>query len=169
MRVVLNISEKDYNFCKKFVNFLDTADKIDMFKDFGSLMRIAIVNAVEEGRVIPDNCEHLVDADAELERIDKAIKDGMEINKAVADMYRNWVRNAPSVISKPKIKTLEEIQNEMEFGDIYTTEEFKKYADDFMECDGVGYYHDGQKETRISVWDSSEIDMSYPYVCWYNK
>ena len=76
-----------------------------------------------------------------------------------------------SITTQIKIKTLEEIRNEMEFGDIYTTKEFKKYVDDlfFIENDGCGYYHDGVNETRRSVWDSSEIDMSYPYVCWYNK
>lgn len=69
------------------------------------------------------------------------------------------------------IKTLEEIKNEMEFGDIYTTEEFKKYVEDgsFIPYDGWGYYHNGVEETRICVWDTDEIDTSYPYVCWYNK
>lgn len=38
--------------------------------------------------------------------------------------------------------------------------------------DGIGYFHDGEKETNISVFDDSLTygDVKdFPYVCWYNK
>lgn len=68
------------------------------------------------------------------------------------------------------MKTLEEIKKDMEFGDIYTTDEFIEdvnlgYINEF---DGIGYFHDGEKETDISCWDKREANK-YPYVCWYNK
>ncbi len=69
------------------------------------------------------------------------------------------------------IKSIDEIQNEMEYGDVFSSEEFKTEVENggINEYDGIGYYHDGQKETDVSVWSKDEIDTSYPYVCWYNK
>lgn len=70
-----------------------------------------------------------------------------------------------------KIKSIDEVRNEMEYGDVLSSEEFKTEVENggFNEYDGTGYYHDGQKETDVSVWSKDEIDTSYPYVCWYNK
>ena len=57
---------------------------------------------------------------------------------------------------------------------IYTLEEFEEQIDKggINRNDGEGYFHDGEKETSISVWDDSltwEDVKDYPYVCWYNK
>lgn len=73
------------------------------------------------------------------------------------------------------IKTLEELKTE--FGDnaaVYTKEEFISECNDNMitSYDGHGYFHDGERETIISVWDntlSAEDVEPYPYVIWYNK
>lgn len=68
------------------------------------------------------------------------------------------------------MKTIEEIKKEMKFGDIYTTDEFIEDVNlgYFNEYDGIGYFHDGEKETEISCWNEQEAG-NYPYVCWYNK
>lgn len=43
----------------------------------------------------------------------------------------------------------------------------------FVPDDGIGYLHDGTKETEISVWkidyNDPFIQRKYPYICWYNK
>lgn len=73
------------------------------------------------------------------------------------------------------IKTPEEIIKEIGYGDCYTTTEFAEYVrrGSFISYDGVGYYHDGYKETMIPVsFNPEEIIENgkvYPYVCWYNK
>jgi len=71
------------------------------------------------------------------------------------------------------MKTIEQI--EIETGsDTYTLEDFMN----LRQCgfigsyDGIGFYHDGENETRKSVWDKTlnwEDVKDYPYVCWYNK
>lgn len=68
------------------------------------------------------------------------------------------------------MKTLEEIKKEMDFCDIYTTDEFieEVILGNINELDGFGYFHDGEKETKISCWEEQEA-KKYPYVCWYNK
>lgn len=72
------------------------------------------------------------------------------------------------------MKTKEQIQNEMGCGDLFDSIAFLSKVKDgsFNECDGVGYFHDGEKETDISVWGykvTEETFNKYPYVCWYNK
>lgn len=72
-----------------------------------------------------------------------------------------------------EIKTKEEIQEEC-FGDVYTREEFlEQVRSGRINCfDGIGYYHDGNEETEISVWTSEGafVEISeFPYICWYNK
>lgn len=59
-------------------------------------------------------------------------------------------------------------------GIVYTIEEFFEHVKDggFIPYDGSGYFHDGEQETRRSVWarDLSLLELkNYPYVCWYNK
>ena len=59
-------------------------------------------------------------------------------------------------------------------GDKYTREEFGRMIEEglFIPYDGHGYFHDGEKETDISVWDTSLTPQDvekYPYVIWYNK
>lgn len=72
------------------------------------------------------------------------------------------------------MKTIEEVQNKNDICDVLTLEDFKNYVDNrlFTDYDGVGYLHNGNKETSISVWDVNLFDEKYdkyPYVCWYNK
>lgn len=72
------------------------------------------------------------------------------------------------------MKTKEQIQSEMFCGDLFTSKDFLKQVNNgsFNKYDGIGYFHDGEKETNVSVW-SSEVTLEYfdkyPYVCWYNK
>ena len=71
------------------------------------------------------------------------------------------------------MKTLEEVQAEC-FGDVFTLEKFMEYLDNgyFISYDGNGYFHDGEKETDISVWDPTltwDDVKNYPYVTWYNR
>lgn len=72
------------------------------------------------------------------------------------------------------MKTIEQVQAEMEFGDVFKLEEFASMVTEgyLIPDDGVGYFHDGEKETNISVWNTSlkyKDIKRYPYVCWYNK
>lgn len=72
------------------------------------------------------------------------------------------------------MKTIEQVKQEIRFGDVYTLEEFEKMLDDnaVSYYDGIGYFHDGEKETELSVFDDSltyDDVKDFPYVCWYNK
>lgn len=58
--------------------------------------------------------------------------------------------------------------------DIFTVDEFIEQIEQgsINHYDGDGYFHDGENETDISVWDESltwSDVKSFPYVCWYNK
>ena len=72
------------------------------------------------------------------------------------------------------MKTVEQVKQET-FGNVYTLEEFCKLCDDgiITSYDGIGRFHDGDKETDVSVWDYSlapeDVWGIYPYVIWYNK
>ena len=70
--------------------------------------------------------------------------------------------------------TVKEIEEKLGFGDIFTLEEFRDFVKHgyFNGCDGDGYFHDGEKETRISIWSVNLFDKEYnkyPYVWWLNK
>ena len=72
--------------------------------------------------------------------------------------------------------TKEELQKSMAFGDVFTTKEFQHYNEtgSFIWYDGIGYFHDGEKETNEPVWDEDgkfrkDLVEKYPFVCWYNK
>lgn len=72
------------------------------------------------------------------------------------------------------MKTIEEIQKEDPYIWVMTKEEFcQEVADGCINSfDGDGYFHDGEKETDISVWDRSltwDDVKKYPYICWYNN
>lgn len=79
-----------------------------------------------------------------------------------------------SILANMKIMTMDEIKDSMEFGDLYTTEEFREMVTEgsIIDDDGCGYFHDGRRETKIDVfsfdWFSNK-ECEYPYVCWYNK
>lgn len=80
------------------------------------------------------------------------------------------------------IKTLEQINSELTCGEVFTTEQFADYVEHncLNQYDGFGYFHDGEKETDLGVWDNEspiydtisdweEFVEKYPYVIWYNK
>jgi len=72
------------------------------------------------------------------------------------------------------MKTVEEVRAECKYGEVMTTKEFcQEVANGFYNSfDGCGRFHDGEKETNVSVWDRSltwDDIKKYPYVCWYNK
>ena len=75
------------------------------------------------------------------------------------------------------MKTFEEVQKEIEekgFGRAYTLSKFRSNVRCrmFISDDGIGFLHDGEKETDISVWSislNSKKYNKYPYVIWYNK
>lgn len=72
------------------------------------------------------------------------------------------------------MKTIEEIRKEDPYIWVMTTKEFCQSVMSglFNSFDGDGYFHDGEKETNVSVWDRSltwDDIKKYPYVCWYNK
>lgn len=75
------------------------------------------------------------------------------------------------------MKTKKEIAAEHEIlseDEIYTREEFEELVNcgAFISYDGIGYFHDGENETEVSVWDETltpEDVEKYPYVCWYNR
>lgn len=90
---------------------------------------------------------------------------GMKYVKSLIDEKK------PEYSESPNIKTIEEVQDEMDYGKVYTSQYFKKMIEEgsLNSYDGGGYYHDGQNKTDISVWSKWTIDTTYPYVCWYSK
>lgn len=72
------------------------------------------------------------------------------------------------------MKTIRQIERETS-SDVYTLSDFNNLRDMkfITSYDGQGYFHNGEEETNISVWDTTlspeDIQSKYPYVCWYNK
>lgn len=86
----------------------------------------------------------------------------------------NTIFDAWEIDPKELKKINDEYEKAMFSGDMYTREEFGRMIEEglFIPYDGKGYFHDGTKETNISVWDTSltpEDVEKYPYVVWYNK
>lgn len=78
-----------------------------------------------------------------------------------------------AIMSILSMKTKEQVQAE-EYGHVFTLDEFfdKIESGCISPYDGYGYFHDGQNETNICVWDDSiSLDdiEDMPYVIWYNK
>lgn len=71
------------------------------------------------------------------------------------------------------MKTIEQVREEKDYGDVMTSEEFVDAVDEgyFIPYDGDGYVHDGEKELHDkSVWNMNKREiLKYPYVRWYNK
>jgi hypothetical protein len=67
------------------------------------------------------------------------------------------------------MKTKEQVQDEC-FGEVYTLDEFidEVTCGGINQYDGVGFFHNGENETNVSVWEKSCDLLCYPYVCWYN-
>ena len=71
------------------------------------------------------------------------------------------------------MKTKEQIQAE-EIGAVYTLEEFCELLVGGLitSRDGWGYFHDGEKRTRLQVYDNSltwDDVKDFPYVVWINR
>lgn len=71
------------------------------------------------------------------------------------------------------MKCKEQIEKETG-ADVLTFAEFEKaVSNGAINCfDGIGFFHDGKKETGTCVWDVLlpwEDIKDYPYVCWYGK
>lgn len=75
---------------------------------------------------------------------------------------------------KEKCLTKEGVKRTTE-GNVFTLEEFVNLCDKglIIPYDGQGYFHDGEKETDISVWNMNlkpeDVWGKYIYVVWYNK
>ena len=72
------------------------------------------------------------------------------------------------------MKTRKQVQAENEHCTVFTLKQFEKHLDDrtIIPYDGTGYFHDGEKETKVCVWDDNltwDDVKKYPYVCWYNR
>ena len=73
------------------------------------------------------------------------------------------------------MKSLEEVQEELEDGTVYETLQFAKLVEEgsiTSDEDAYGYYHDGKHETDEHVWlklkDILQHAEEYPYVIWYH-
>lgn len=75
---------------------------------------------------------------------------------------------------KKIIKPISQVRQEIPEADVYTVNEFS----DLIDCggignyDGQGYFHNGENETVLSVWDDTiswEQVKNFPYICWYNR
>lgn len=71
------------------------------------------------------------------------------------------------------MKTIKQVQTDC-IGDVLTFEEFVQCVNDgaLTSWDGFGFFHDGEKETEVWVFDKNltwDDIKDYPYVCWYNK
>ena len=70
------------------------------------------------------------------------------------------------------MKTLKQVKKEIgKHGDVMTAEEYREWSHCMTPWDGIGYYHDGENRTDISVFESitQEQAEKLPYVIWYNK
>ena len=72
------------------------------------------------------------------------------------------------------MKDVKQVQEECKYGTVFLLDDFITEIEDgcINSYDGIGFFHDGEKETNISVWDAPltwEDVKDYPYVCWYNK
>ena len=74
-------------------------------------------------------------------------------------------------LPKDNIKSKEEVQAEMKFGDVITAEKFRKLVEPrcIIDDDGCGCLHNGIEETDLDVFEYFEFIDKFPYVCWYNK
>lgn len=77
------------------------------------------------------------------------------------------------------MKTKEQVQKETTIGDVFKTADFTEHIIDglFIPYDGYGFFHDGEKNTDINVWDATTGEYrwdlaktnKYPYVIWFNR
>lgn len=72
------------------------------------------------------------------------------------------------------MKSLEQVKLEQGYGEVFTLEEFITFLENgcIISYDGIGYFHDGENETEISVWNDNltwDDVKDFPYVCWYNR
>ena len=73
------------------------------------------------------------------------------------------------------MKTIQEVQDELEYGEVFPIDEFLELLEmgELDDESSYGYYHDGEEETQKSVLlDAEDIEENreqYPYVIWYNN
>lgn len=74
------------------------------------------------------------------------------------------------------MKTKQQIKRDMKYGSVYKSSEFRGYVKDglIIDYDGHGYFHDGENETEVSVFNEygtfrQKESKKYPYVCWYGR
>ena len=71
--------------------------------------------------------------------------------------------------------TLQEVQDEFETAEVFTTDEFLELVEvgEFDDSDSYGYYHDGDEESdervELDVDEIEEKRDQYPYIIWYNE
>lgn len=71
------------------------------------------------------------------------------------------------------MKNKSDIEKEIK-GKIFTLDEFSNGVKDgtINVCNGIGYFHDGNQLTQITVnnnrlkWESTK---KYPYICWFRE
>lgn len=111
------------------------------------------------------------------QKLDKELEYQWRRNQ-YGDGYKAGILHALKLIANVCVSgermTLEEVQKQIGYSDVYTLEEFRSYVkrNSFNSYDGCGYLHDGAQETEISVWSINIFNEQwnkYPYVCWYNK
>ena len=73
--------------------------------------------------------------------------------------------------NEPKRKSLKALQGEYHNATIMTTNEFYARAiqDMSFQESGEFYYHNGEYETEIAVFEHLNYRDNFPYVCWYKE
>lgn len=71
------------------------------------------------------------------------------------------------------MKNRKDIEKETN-GQIFTLDEFSNQIKNgtINLSEGIGYFHDGNKITQISVSDNQlkwDTTKKYPYICWYQE
>lgn len=89
------------------------------------------------------------------------------------DKFCGYICYTDKEIDVINISELKRIQQECK-GSVYTLNAFMEEIDrGFINSyDGIGYFHNGEKETEFCVWNdklSWDDIKDFPYVCWYNK
>lgn len=70
------------------------------------------------------------------------------------------------------MKSIQQLRSDYIHGDVYSVNDFVQMIIDHRVSPhtGNGFFHDGEKETNVSVWDEGiclEDFSNYKYVCWY--
>ena len=167
-KVLIDIPEEIYNHTQEYeVGGFNQENDTKLFM------------AIKNGILLPDNATSgdvlkAIFPDAENIRVDNGLPLNFVLEFDLHRNYKNWW-NSPYKASgtNKKIKTKEQVQATCD-GAVFTLDEFFDKVEHgcFNSYDGLGYFHDGEVETDMCVWDNSlswEDIKNMPYVCWYNK